>query len=140
MATPNPFADLDFTKLMGEFKMPGLDMESILAAQRRNIEALTQANRTAAEGLQAVARRQAEILRETMEQASAAVRDSMTQSAPEERVAKQAELAKTAFEKALSNMRELAEMVAKSNQEAASIINQRVAASLDEIKTAVSKK
>ena len=39
-----------------------------------------------------------------------------------------------AFERALGNMRELAEMVTKSNQQATSTINSRISASLDELK------
>src|SRR5512132_3116116 len=48
--------------------------------------------------------------------------------------AKQAELAKEAFEKALGNMRELAEMVTKAQQGAIDTITGRISQSLDEIK------
>jgi phasin family protein len=84
--------------------------------------------------MQAVAKRQAEILQETMNEASKAVDVLSKAGSPSEVAAKQAELAKDAFERALSNMRELAEMVAKSNQEATSTINTRISATLDEIK------
>ncbi len=53
---------------------------------------------------------------------------------PPEVAAKQAELAKDAFERALGNMKELADMVTKANQEATSTINSRISATLDEIK------
>jgi hypothetical protein len=49
--------------------------------------------------------------------------------------AKQAELARKAFEQALANARELAEMVSKSNTEAFAIINKRVTESLQELKS-----
>ena len=52
---------------------------------------------------------------------------------------KQADLVKLAFEKALSNARELAELVAKSNSEAAEVINKRVSESLEEVKAVVTK-
>src|SRR3546814_16740078 len=58
----------------------------------------------------------------------------MENGAPEAKVAKGTELTKTAFEKAISNMKELSEMVAKSNGEAFDVINRRVAESLDEIR------
>ena len=48
--------------------------------------------------------------------------------------AKQAELAKEAFEKALGNMRELAEMVTKAQQGAIDTMSGRISQSLDEIK------
>lgn len=133
----NPFADMDFQKMMADFKVPGVDMESVLESQRRNIEALTSANQLAAEGVQAVARRQAEIMRETMTEVRKATEDLMSGGTPEQAVAKQTELAKSAFEHAISNMREVAEMMAKSQNEAADVINRRISESLDEIKRMV---
>ena len=136
----NPFFDVDFSKVLGEIKMPGVDVESILATQRKNIEAVTAANQLAIEGLQAVLRRQAEILRQSLEAAGTAATEVISAGTPEEKATKQAELLKTAFEKSLSNVRELAEMVAKSNTEAADVLAKRVSESLEEVKTAMSGK
>ncbi|MDX2101688.1 MAG: phasin family protein [Alphaproteobacteria bacterium] len=136
----NPFFDMDLSKLMADFKVPGVDIESILATQRKNVEALAQANQLAVEGMQAVARRQAEILRTSLEEATKAAQEMMEQGAPEEKMAKQTELVKVAFEKALSNMRELAEMVAKSNTDAFNVINKRFTESLDEMRGMMTKK
>lgn len=138
MAGKNPF-EMDVTKMLGEFKLPGVDLEKIATAQRKNVEALTSANQLAAEGFQAVARRQAEILRQTLEEAGKSMRDLMEQSAPEDRMVKQAEMAKTAFETALSNMRELAEMVTKANTEAFDVMNRRFTESLDELKDMIKR-
>jgi len=124
----------EFSKMLKQYNLPGVDMDALMASQKKNMEALTQANRVALEGMQAVAKRQAEILQETMNEASKAVDVLSKAGSPTEVAAKQAELAKDAFERALSNMRELAEMVAKSNEEATSTINTRISATLDEIK------
>ena len=56
----------EMTKMLGQYKLPGVDMDSIVASQKKNVEALVAANRTAVEGMQSVMRRQAEILQETM--------------------------------------------------------------------------
>src|SRR3546814_12343846 len=88
----------------------------------------------AVEGMQAIAKRQAEILRQTVEELQKNVQSLMENGAPEAKVAKGTELTKTAFEKAISNMKELSEMVAKSNGEAFDVINRRVAESLDELR------
>ncbi|MCB1796068.1 MAG: TIGR01841 family phasin, partial [Candidatus Competibacteraceae bacterium] len=48
------------------------------------------------------------------------------------------EFTRKVFEQALANMRELAEMVSKSNTEAFAIINKRVTKSLLDLKTSVS--
>lgn len=148
MAGPEAFFDVsklmkefDPTKMVGElsnmlkqYKLPGVDVDSIVASQKKNLEALTSANRVAIEGMQAVVKRQAEILQQTMNEASKAVDALSKAGSPPDVAAKQAELTKDAFERALANMRELAEMVTKSNQEATSTINSRISASLDEMK------
>ena len=153
MSTPNPFnpfANVDFskfdlskfdlTKLLSDVKIPGFDMDAIMAAQRKNIEALTAANRAAVQGMQAVAQRQAEILSQAMNEVSSIAQQLSAAGNPQEMTTKQAELARKAFEQALANMRELAEMVSKSNTEAFAIINQRVTESLQELKTLVTPK
>ena len=63
----------EFSNLLKQYKLPGVDVDAIVASQKKNLEALTSANRVAIEGLQAVAKRQAEILQETMNEASKAV-------------------------------------------------------------------
>jgi len=135
---PNPF-DTDVTKLMAEFKMPGVDMETVLATQRKNIEALTKANQLAIEGLQTVARRQAEIIRAGFEEASAMAREMFQQHSPGDRVTKQTDAAKTALEKAFGNARELSEIVTKAQQEAFEVINKRLTEGLDEVRDLAKK-
>ena len=124
----------EFSNTLKQYKLSGIDLDSLVAGQKKNLEALTSANRVAFEGLQAVAKRQAEILQETMNEASKAVDQLSKTGSPPEIAAKQAELTKSAFERALANMRELAEMVSKANQEATNTVNARISASLDEIK------
>ena len=146
----NPFTSVDFskfdlskfdmTKMLGDVKIPGFDMEAIMGAQRKNIEALTAANQTAVQGMQAVAQRQAEILSQAMNEVSSIAQQlAGNASNPQEMTTKQAELARKGFEQALSNMRELAEMVSKSNTDAFAIINKRVTESLQELKGLVVK-
>ncbi len=128
-----PFLDMDVGKAFAGF-IPGFDIETLMASQRKNIEALTQANQLAVEGVQAVARRQAEIARETIDEAQAVLRDLVQPGAPEDRFAKGAELVKHAFEKGVANARELAGLVTKANSEAFDVITKRVTDSLEEIR------
>lgn len=149
--TKNPFLDfdptkffdpskfMDLSKLMSDYRLPGMDVEAMLAAQRRNVEALTAANQLAVEGVQAVLRRQGEILRQSLEEASSMMSELMAAGTPEDKVAKQAELVKGAFEKAIANMKEMAEMVAKSNSEAAEVLSNRVKESIEEVKAQIAK-
>ena len=130
----NPFLDMDVGKAFAGFAFPSFDAETVMASQRKNLEALTHANQLAVEGVQAVTRRQVEIARQAFDEASAAMRDMVQPSAPEERIAKNAEIAKQAFEKGVANAREIAELVAKAQSEAFEVISKRFAEGLDEIR------
>lgn len=44
---------VDLSKVFGELRFPGFDVEAIMQTQRKNLEALTEANRLAVEGVQA---------------------------------------------------------------------------------------
>lgn len=134
-----PFFDTDFTKIFAEFKVPGFDVETLVASQRRNLEALQSANQLAIEGAQAVLRRQSEIVRKMVEESSGTLKEMLAAGAPEEKIAQQTDVVKKAFETALANLRELAEMVAKSNNEAADIIVKRVGDGLTELKTSLQR-
>ena len=140
MAKPsNPFADFDVTRMMAEFRVPGFDTDALLAAQRRNIEALTKANQLAAEGMQAVMKRQSEILRQAMEDASGMMSAVAQAGGPERQAVKQAEVAKAAFEAAIANMREIADLVTRANKDTFEVINRRVAESMDEVRALMAK-
>jgi len=134
----NPQAE--FMRMMAEFRMPqALDFESFAAAQRRNIEALSAANRVALEGAQAVAKRHMEILQQSMNEMTDAMRTLATAEAPQDKAAKQAELAKSAYERAVANMKELGDLIQKSNSEALGVLNQRFTEAMEEIKGMVKK-
>jgi phasin family protein len=111
--------NFDFTKLMSDFKLPGVDLATIMDREKKNIEALTKANRVAFQGWQALVHRQAEILQDSIKRAVDTVQG-------EDAGTRRMDLAAHAFETALSNMRELAEMAAKSQKETFDIIRQRV--------------
>src|SRR3546814_7135371 len=81
------------------FKLPNVDVDAVVAAQKKNIEALTSANQLAVEGMQAIAKRQAEILRQTVEELQKNVQSLMENGAPEAKVAKGTELTKRSEER-----------------------------------------
>ncbi|MGD1878397.1 MAG: phasin family protein [Kiloniellaceae bacterium] len=129
----------DFTKMSDQFKMPGLDAQSLVEYQKRNLEAFTSANKIAMEGVQALVRRQAEIVRKSVEDASKALSELNAAETPQDKFAKQAELAKEAYEAAVANLRELTEMANKSNGEAADLISSRMSESFGEITGEIKK-
>ena len=131
---PEPMFDMDLAKVMADFKLPHVDVEAMVAAQRKNIETLSAANKLAIEGMQAVAKRNMEIMQQTMSDLTEAMKAIASAEAPQAKAAKQAEMFKSGYEKAMQNMRELQDMVQKVSGETLGVLNKRVAESLDEVK------
>lgn len=129
----------DFAKVADQFKLPGVDAQALVAYQKRNLEAFASANKIALEGAQAVIRRQAEIVRKSVEDASNALAELNAAQTPQDKLVKQAELAQEAYEAAVANLQELAEMASKSNGEAASLLSARVSESFGEFTAEVKK-
>ncbi len=133
------FFDPELTKNLAGFQGFPFDMKSFMETQRRNFQAFTEAQQRALEGIQAVTQRQGELISEMVENNSAIAQEIMGEGSPEQKVAKQADLMKKAYEKSISNLKEIGEMLSESNQQAGDIINKRVSASLTEIKSAIEK-
>jgi phasin family protein len=127
--------DFDFTKIFADMKLPGLpNMDAFVTANRKNMETLSAANRVALEGAQAVARRHMEIMQQSMMEMTEAMRAMASLEAPQAKAAKQAELLKSAYEHAVANMKELADLIKHSNGEALALINKRFVEAMDEVK------
>ncbi len=124
MAT-DPFGDM--RNMLEQLKMPGIDMTAILESRRKDVEALVEANKSAYEAMQAIARKQTEMMTESMQvmqQAAKGVGDPT----------KQTEVVRSAFEKTIADMKELAEMAKQSQTDAMAHITQRAAEHMEEIR------
>jgi phasin family protein len=132
MENPTP-PFVDVTKLMEQFKLPGIDMQAIVEARRKDIEALTEANRIAFQGMQALAQKQAEILQKSMQEAQAAMH-GFAGGQPAASAGNAGDLIQQAFQKALANMRELAEMAGRSQAQAMEVVGKRVQENIEETK------
>jgi phasin family protein len=135
-AAPAPSFN-SFAKL---FQVPGFGINTVVDIQRRNVEALTAANQTIAQGLQTVVQRQGEIARQSVKQFQDLVSFKPSSTSVTETLVKQIDVAKTSYEKNVTNARELGDIVAKVGSEAADILSRRVVASLDEVKAAARPK
>ena len=137
---PKHGADFDFTRMFADMKFPAmLDLEAFTNATRRNMEAFTAANRIALEGAQAVARRHMEIMQQSMAEMSEAMRSLAGADTPQAKAARQAELVKQAYERAVANLKELSDLIQRSNHEALELLNRRFTESMDEIKAMAEK-
>ena len=130
----------EFTRMFADMKLPAMpDMEALMSAHRRNLETLSAANRVALEGAQAVARRNMEIMQQTMTELTDTMRSFSGVENPSTRAARQAELLKASYERAVANMQEIGDLIQKSSGEAIGLLNHRFAEALDEVKLLAAK-
>ena len=136
MADASASAASEFSKMFAEMKLPAMpNMQAMMAAHRRNMDVLSAANRVALEGAQAVARRHMEIMQQTMTELSESLKELASADAPQQKAAKQAALLKAGYERAVGHMRELSELIQKSNTEALGLLNTRFAEAMEEVKS-----
>jgi len=109
-AFKNPFADFDFTKVAGEFKIPTVDVESFVETGRKNFAAMTTASTAAVESFKAIAQRQGDMFRSAMEDFSKHGSEVLAAATIEEKAAKQIDFAKKSYELAVANSKELADL------------------------------
>ena len=112
---------------------------ALFQAQSKNLYALIAANQSVMAGARNLLQRQGELMEEAMNEAREAMQSMGQISDSSEATAKQTELVQAAYEKALSNTREISDLITKNYQEAADEINQRFSESLNEIKNAVTE-
>jgi phasin family protein len=138
---PKSLSDFgEFGKLFADMKFPAMpDMDAFVSASRRNMETLTAANRVALEGAQAVARRHMEIVQQNMADLAEAMRALSSIEAPQAKAAKQAELLKQAYERAVANLKEIGDLITHSSAEAVKLLNTRFTEAMDEIKVLADK-
>jgi phasin family protein len=130
------FKPEEIMKLFGSMKMPAAEHLQMLAeAQKRNLEAMVAANRLAMEGAQAVARRNLEIMQQSMAEMAQSVQGMVALDGnPAQKAQQQAEAMKTAYERAVTNMKELSDLIQKSNGEAMEVLNRRFAEAMEEVR------
>jgi phasin family protein len=68
-----------------------------------------------------------------------AMRSMAGNESPQDRANRQAELLKTGYERAVANMKEIADLIQKSNAEALGLLNKRFAEAMDEVKQMAAK-
>ncbi|MFL9937152.1 phasin family protein [Paraburkholderia sp. RL18-103-BIB-C] len=120
----------EYIKLIKQFKLPGIDVSTVLESRRKDIEALAAANTTALTGMQSLGQKQMEILSATMTRLQSLVaQQSGAQSKPAAGEAMQ-----QALHKALADMQELAETAYRAQADSYAVISKRVAENVEELK------
>jgi phasin family protein len=119
--------------------LPKVDVDKLVDMQLKNIDALGRSAQVAGEGAKALADKQREIVEAAFKETSAMVRDFHPTGDPQAILAKQKDYAKRAFELTMQNTRDIAELTKKTTTEATTIIQDRLRASLTELRDTVSR-
>jgi len=118
---------LDQIKAFGaRLGLPKVDVDKLIEMNRKNVEALMQSASVVGEGAKALAEKEREIVQVVFKETSAMVKNFRPTGSPQEIVAKQGEYARKAFEVAMQNTRDLAELATKTTAEAAGIVRERI--------------
>ena len=123
----------DFSKMMQQYKIPGIDMAAIMEARRKDFEALATANKTALEGMQALGEKNAEMWRTTLTELQSLMQQAARSGSAGGNPAKNGELVQHALQGAVANMRELAEAGARTQADSFAVINKRVQENMQEL-------
>lgn len=141
----NPFFETnfskyaDFSKALGDFKVPTFSYEAFSATMRKNLETVASINQATFETMQSLTRQQAEVVRQGLEEAAALMNSIMSCPTPEEKVVKQAEVSKAAIDKCITNAREIADTISKCNSKALETVSNRMNESIEELRGIMKK-
>lgn len=126
----------DLSKLIKNFKVPGIDIAAIVDAQRKDMEALAEANRLAYEGIKSLAERRNELLKESLSEWQEMLKTGIGPDA----MSKQAELVRKRVQNAMKNMRELAELEAANRSKAWKVVQDRFQENLGSLQKLIQPK
>ena len=132
MAQDNPSLLERFRQFGSEFGLPKVDLEQLIEAHRKTLDALDRSAQVALQGTKSLADKQREIVESAFREAAALARDFKPTGDPKEILAQQTAFAKKALDSVVQNTRDVAELATKTTTDATTIIRDRLRESLSE--------
>ena len=111
----------------------------LLDSGRKDLQAVMQANEKSYKGLQTVVQRQTELIKSAITEWQSAAK-AMPGKDPKESLAKLDELGRASFQRAIDDIKELADLAAKSQKDAFEVVRQRVQDNVDEVTKLLQRK
>ena len=111
----------------------------LLDSGRKDLQAVMQANEKSYNGLQTLVQRQTEMIKSAIAEWQS-VAKPMPGKDPKENLAKLDELGRASFQRAIDDIKELAELAAKSQKDAFEVVRQRVQDNVDEVTKLLQRK
>ncbi len=127
------FSPDQFQSAFAPLASKGLDVQSLMEANKRNMEAVMAANKAAMEANKSVYEKQMQIF-EAMTETAQKQAQSLSSTSPQDFAKKQAEIYGAAFEKSLTLMTELAETTRKANEQAFANLQQQIDTAMNDLK------
>ncbi|WP_076864493.1 phasin family protein [Bradyrhizobium mercantei] len=124
-------------KFGSDLGLPKLNVDELLQAQKKNLEALGKSARVAAEGAQSVAQKQREVLEAGLREASTLAREYKPLGKIHENLALQTEFARKMFDIAVKGAQDSASTARQSTTDAVKIIQDRMKESFEEFRASV---
>jgi hypothetical protein len=136
---PYPFDAEKVRELFAAVHWPVVDADAIMAAQRRNLDALIEANKVAAAGYQELYERQIALFETAVAEARETFAGLQGEPLTVDQAGRNLETLRTAFEKATAEVCELAELAQKANTSAFEVIQARAEEAATEFKATMEK-
>ena len=133
------FMDM-FSQFGKNLNLPKVDVESILAHHRKNLEALQKAASANAAGANEIMAKQRAALQAGLQEITEMAQGFRSGGGAQDMIAKQADFARKSFETAVKNAGEVGEIVRKSGSESVEILRDRIKTAMDEIRETYEKK
>jgi phasin family protein len=127
----NPFIDM-MRKFGADLQVPKFDLDQLVEAQRKNIEALTASASAMADGAQAMAQKQRELVEAGLREATALAQELKAHG--DQNLVRQTEFAKKVFDIAVQGAQETAQLTRMSTGDAVKILHDRMRQGLEEIR------
>jgi phasin family protein len=125
-------------KFGADLGLPKPNVDQLVEAQKKNIEALNEGAQVIAQGAQTVAQKQRELMEAGLQEAMSFARENQGQI--NANLAQQTEFARKMFEIALQGAQETAATARQSGTDAVKIVQDRVKDSLEGIRTSLGRK
>lgn len=116
---------LDVRATLEKLKLPGLDAQTLLDRGRKDIEALLAANERVFNTIETLSHKQTELLMDVMREWQAGAKDVIGKGSTPEKASQVSQHAQRAFVQALADMKEMADIAAKSHEDVLTILNKR---------------
>jgi phasin family protein len=131
---------LEMLKKFGDdLGLPKVDVVKLMEFHRKNIEAMAQSASAISQGARSLGEKNREILEAGLREAAGMARDYRPLAAGADAAEKQAEFAKKVFAAIAKNTQDISDLAKESTKEASRIFQDRLKASIEEIKASVDK-